>query len=101
MITRIEEWCERVLEARWFQWLLVGSVIYSGAWMYFLPRGGVFDTVLWLAVGLWGAVFTAMLGGIALALWRGLVEHFLPWDGRERRWRQRRAVGVGRAIGKS
>lgn len=102
MITRIEEWCEQVLEARWFQWLLAGSVIYAAAWWFFLPRGGVFDAVMNAAVGVWAGVFLVMIGGILLALGRGIKEYFLPWDGRDRRWRERRqAVGVGRAVGKS
>jgi hypothetical protein len=79
MITRVEEWCENVLDARWFQWLLVGSVIYAAAWLYALPRGAAFDVGMWMAVGLWVTVFAMLL---------------------ERRWRERtqggaKVAGVG------
>lgn len=91
MITRIEEWLEGLLESRRFQWLLLGSVAYAAAWLYVLPRSGVFDLVLWLAVGLWAGVLAVMLFAILLAIGRGIREHFLPWDGQDRRWRERRS----------
>jgi hypothetical protein len=101
MIVRIEECCEHVLEARWFQWLLAGSVIYAAAWFYFLPPGGGLDVLLCLAVGLWVSVFAISLAEILLALGRGFRAHFLPWDGQERRWRERpdervKIAGAGR-----
>jgi hypothetical protein len=91
---RVEEWCESVLEARWFQWLLVGSVIYAAVWFYVLPHGGALDFAVWMAVGLWASVFAVSLGEILLAFARGFKEHFLPWDGHERRWRERDHDGV-------
>lgn len=101
MIARFEERCEHVLEACWFQWLLAGSVIYAAAWFYFLPRGGGLDVLLWLAVGLWVSVFVISLAELLLALGRGFRTHFLPWDGQERRWRERpeeavKIAGAGR-----
>jgi hypothetical protein len=101
MIAKVEECCEHVLEARWFQWLLVGSVIYAAAWFYVLPRGGGLDVILWLSVGLWAAVFAVSVVELLLALGRGFKAHFLPWDGHERRWRDRdqndvRVTGVPR-----
>lgn len=89
MIAKMELWCENVLEARWFQWLLLGSVIYAAAWFYVLPRGGGLDVLLWLAVALWVSVFAVSLCELLLAVGRGFKEHFLPWDGHERRWRDR------------
>jgi hypothetical protein len=94
MVTRVEEWCENVLGARWFQWLLVGSVIYAAVWLYALPAGGMFEVAVWIAVGLWASVLTIMLCAILLAFGRGFKEHFLPWDGHERRWRERDQNGV-------
>ena len=89
MITRVEERCETVFESRWFQWLLLSSVIYAAAWLYFLPGGGVFDVAMWMAVAVWAGMLTVALCAILLAIERGLKEYFLPWDGHERRWRER------------
>src|SRR5262245_54620150 len=94
MIARLEEWFETCFESRWFQWLLVGSVIYAAIWFYVLPRQGVFDILAYLAVGLWAAVLTVVFGGLGLALGRGIKAHFLAWDGQERRSRERGARGA-------
>src|SRR5262245_28968756 len=96
MITRLQEWFETCFESRWFQGLLVGSVIYAAIWFYVLPRQGLFDVLAYLAVGLWAAVLTVVLGSLGLAIGRGIKEHFLAWDGHERRSRER---GRGAAAG--
>jgi hypothetical protein len=94
MIAKVEECCEHIFDARWFQWLLAGSVIYAAAWFYLLPPGGGLDVLFWLAVALWVSVFAVSLGELLLALGRSFKAHFLPWDGQERRWRERAEEGV-------
>jgi hypothetical protein len=90
MITRLEQWFEELFQRRWFEGLLIASVIYAAAWLFFLPRGIVADLILWYAVALWLGVLTVVVLEILLAAARSFRQNFLPWDGHERRMRERR-----------
>jgi hypothetical protein len=90
VITRLQEWFEELFERRWFEGLLIASVIYAAVWLYVLPRGVVFDLGVYVAIALWASIYLLMLGAVAIALGRGIKLHFLPWDGRtERREKER------------
>ncbi|MCI0349827.1 MAG: hypothetical protein L0Z53_10420 [Acidobacteriales bacterium] len=91
MIAKLQEWLEGLFERRWFEALLIASVAYAAVWLYFLPRGVVFDLGAYLAVALWGSVYLVIIAALAIAIGRGIKLHFLPWDGRtERREKDRR-----------
>lgn len=94
MIMRLEEWFEDLFQRRWFEGLLVASVIYAAAWLFFLPPGIVFDLALYYAVALWLGVFSLVAFEFLLALGRSFRQNFLPWDGQERRMRERRPVEI-------
>jgi hypothetical protein len=89
MVARLEEYFEELFQRRWFEWLLIASVIYAAVWLYLLPRTVVFDLALCYAIGLWLGMFNVVVLRVLLAIGRGLREHFLSWDGEDRRMRER------------
>jgi hypothetical protein len=90
MIMRLEEWFEELFQRRWFEGLLVASVIYAALWLFLLPRSILFDLALYYAVALWLGVFSLVAFEGLLAFGRSFRQNFLPWDGQERRMRDRR-----------